>query len=100
MVDYANVKLWGHTVGVVFWDAPRQTASFEYTPRFVQNGLQVSPFRMPLEAGKVYFFPELNFETYKGQNTSMPPAPPARPSPPKLPPLTGRLTAWFTTSTA
>jgi serine/threonine-protein kinase HipA len=66
MVDYANVKLWGHTVGVVFWDAPRQAANFEYTSRFVQSGLDVSPLRMPLAVGRVYSFPELNFETYKG----------------------------------
>ena len=66
MVDYANIKLWDEVVGVVFWDAARQAANFEYTPKFIQSGLEVSPLQMPLEAGRVYSFPELNFETFKG----------------------------------
>lgn len=66
MVDYANVMLWGKLVGVVYWDAVRQTANFEYTSRFVQSGLDVSPLRMPLETNRIYAFPGLNFETFKG----------------------------------
>jgi len=66
MVEFANVKLWGKLVGVVLWDAARQTASFEYTPAFIQSGLDVSPLRMPLEKGSIYSFPELNAATFKG----------------------------------
>ncbi|MDR1980830.1 MAG: type II toxin-antitoxin system HipA family toxin [Tannerellaceae bacterium] len=66
MVDYANVKLWGKLVGVVSWDPAKQTASFEYAPKFLQSGLEISPIRMPAEQNRIYSFPELNFETFKG----------------------------------
>lgn len=66
MVDYANVKLWGKLVGVVFWDSAKQIANFEYTSKFVQSDLEVSPLRMPLEANRIYSFPELNIKTFKG----------------------------------
>lgn len=66
MVDYANVELWGNLVGVVYWDATRQTANFEYVSKFVQNGLNLSPLRMPVEANRIYSFSELNFKTFKG----------------------------------
>ncbi len=65
MVDYANIKLGEKLVGVVYWDAARQLASFEYTSKFMQSGLNLSPLRMPLEA-RVYSFPELNYKTFKG----------------------------------
>ncbi|MDR1914285.1 MAG: type II toxin-antitoxin system HipA family toxin, partial [Clostridiales bacterium] len=66
MVTYAQVKLWGKTVGVVSWDSDRQTTDFEYTPRFLQSGLDVSPLRMPLRQSRIYSFPELSFQTFKG----------------------------------
>ena len=66
MVNYANVILWGKPVGVVFWNAPKRAADFEYTSNFIQSGLDVSPLKMPLENSRIYSFPELNFETFKG----------------------------------
>jgi serine/threonine-protein kinase HipA len=66
MVTYAQVKLWGKTVGVVSWDSERQTTDFEYTPKFLQSGLDVSPLRMPIQQSRVYSFPELSFQTFKG----------------------------------
>lgn len=66
MVDYADVKLWGRLVGVVYWDASRQVANFEYSTKFVQDGLEISPLRMPLEKKRVYSFGELNFRTFRG----------------------------------
>ncbi|MDR1368798.1 MAG: type II toxin-antitoxin system HipA family toxin [Dysgonamonadaceae bacterium] len=66
MVDYANVKLWGKQVGVVYWDKTRRVADFEYISKFLQAGLEISPLKMPLEQGRIYSFPELNFKTFKG----------------------------------
>jgi serine/threonine-protein kinase HipA len=66
MVNYANIKLWDDLVGIVSWDPVRNMAGFEYDPKFVTKGLEVSPLKMPLRAGQVYSFPELNPETYKG----------------------------------
>ncbi|GHT56379.1 toxin HipA [Bacteroidia bacterium] len=66
MVNYAYVKLWEELVGIVSWDAVREVANFEYNPKFVAKGLELSPLKMPLQVGQVYSFPELNQETYKG----------------------------------
>ncbi|GHT34087.1 toxin HipA [Bacteroidia bacterium] len=66
MVNYANITIWGNLVGIVSWDNARQMASFEYDPKFVAGNLDLSPIKMPLEAGKIYSFPELNAKTYNG----------------------------------
>jgi serine/threonine-protein kinase HipA len=66
MVNYARIKLWGNAVGVVSWNPERKVANFEYDPKFVAKGLELSPLRMPLRASQVYSFPELNKETFKG----------------------------------
>jgi serine/threonine-protein kinase HipA len=66
MVNYAHIKLWDDIVGIVSWDSVRNVAGFEYEPKFVAKGLEVSPIKMPLQAGQVYSFPELSRETYKG----------------------------------
>lgn len=66
MVDYITVKLWDHIVGVVVWNAARRVANFEYSPRFEQKGINISPLKMPVKPHQIYSFPELNFQTYKG----------------------------------
>lgn len=65
MVDVAEVKIWGELVGAVRWDDRQQLASFEYDPKFIQKGWDVSPIKMPLGNGaRIYRFPEL----IKGKN--------------------------------
>jgi serine/threonine-protein kinase HipA len=66
MVNYAKIKLWDELVGIVAWNPNSGTANFEYDAKFVTKGLEVSPLKMPLRAGQVYSFPELNTETFKG----------------------------------
>lgn len=66
MVEFANIKLWNTLVGVAYWDAAHKIANFEYDPKFVAKGLEISPIKMPLESSKTYSFPELNPLTYKG----------------------------------
>lgn len=53
-------------VGVVYWDSAKNRANFEYNPKFVNKGLDISPLKMPLRAGQVYTFPELDRNTFKG----------------------------------
>lgn len=62
---YANVMLWGAKVGVVLWDQEAEVASFEYTPEFVQTGLEIAPIHMPLAVGKTYEFRGLNRDVFK-----------------------------------
>lgn len=59
MIDRAIVKIWGLTVGAVLWNDEMQMASFEYDPKFVQRGYELSPLKMPLQDGIIYNFPEL-----------------------------------------
>ena len=66
MVSYANVTLWDKLAGVVYWDSARQLANFEYAPQFIRSGLEISPIHIPLEQGRIFAFPELNHQTYKG----------------------------------
>lgn len=66
MVDVAQVKMFGRTVGTVRWNSSYGVAHFEYDPNFVKTGIQPSPILMPVREGRVYSFGELNQETFKG----------------------------------
>ena len=64
-VDIAQVKIWGQNVGRITWDKDRNIAGFIYGKAFLQTGIELAPFTMPLKKG-VYSFPKLNRETYRG----------------------------------
>ena len=66
MVDLAKVLYHNALVGLVYWDATRSAANFEYEPSFLRTGFELAPLTMPLQAGRVYSFSELNRETFKG----------------------------------
>ena len=64
MVDVAQVKMFGMTVGTVRWNPQYNVARFEYDPDFVKSGIQPSPILMPTREGRIYSFGELNQETF------------------------------------
>ena len=73
MVDAAEVKIWGESVGAVRWDADKQLASFQYTKKFLTKELDLSPIKMLITNGdRIYSFPELRKQkdeeiaTFKG----------------------------------
>ena len=73
MVDYAYVKIWDTTVGVVTWNSHRLLADFQFDKRFLEKGWDLSPLKMPIGSGdRVYNFPELfpakdsEDDTFKG----------------------------------
>jgi serine/threonine-protein kinase HipA len=73
MVDVAEIKIWGELAGAVVWDAQQQLASFQYDPRFLRHGWDLSPLKMPINEGsRIYRFPELRrtkddaYDTFKG----------------------------------
>lgn len=66
MVDVAQVRMFGKTIGSVSWNTSYGIARFEYDPDFVRTGIQPSPILMPAREGRVYSFGELNHETFKG----------------------------------
>lgn len=70
MNTIASIKIWNYKVGAVLWDESKNVGVFEFDKGFVNSGLDLSPITLPLaEASKgrrVFSFPFLNFETFKG----------------------------------
>jgi serine/threonine-protein kinase HipA len=60
----ATVSLWGTQIGAVTW-GERNVGIFEYTPEFLDIGVEVSPIVLPARPGPVDF-PGLPYETFKG----------------------------------
>lgn len=68
MVDIAEVKIWGESVGVVRWNNDMQLASFQYYNSFLQKGWDLSPIKMSVKNGdRIYQFPELRADKH-GEN--------------------------------
>jgi serine/threonine-protein kinase HipA len=65
MSTYAEVKLWGRTIGAVALEDDSHVAAFEYDPAFARSGIEIAPLTMPL-GRRVYRFPELPLRTFYG----------------------------------
>ncbi len=65
MNQLAEVRLWGHLVGALAFDANSGISTFEYSPEWLKLGVEVAPLTMPVSVGK-YRFPGLNYETFRG----------------------------------
>jgi serine/threonine-protein kinase HipA len=65
MSTFAEVKLWGRTIGAVALEDGRDIAVFEYDPAFARSGIEIAPLVMPL-AKRVYSFPALPLKTFYG----------------------------------
>ena len=65
MSTYAEVKLWGRTIGAVALEDDSHVAAFEYDPAFARSGIEIAPLTMPL-GRRVYRFPELPVRTFYG----------------------------------
>lgn len=63
-VQDAKVLLWGTQIGAVSWLEEEKSGVFQYTPEFVDSGIQPAPFMMPLRI-PAYQFPGLS-DTFKG----------------------------------
>lgn len=57
--------LWGSLIGAVTWLEDREIGVFQYSPDFLESGIQLSPISMPL-AEFPYEFPALARNTFKG----------------------------------
>ena len=64
-MTFAEVRLWGRTIGAVSIDKPEDFAAFEYERPFSKSKIEVSPIKMPLN-DRVYVFPELPYRTFHG----------------------------------
>jgi serine/threonine-protein kinase HipA len=52
---FADVYYEGMKAGVAYWDAARRLGIFEYTPKFVREGMELAPLMMPLRPGPFQF---------------------------------------------
>jgi serine/threonine-protein kinase HipA len=64
-VTWAEVRLWGRTIGAVSLAEGSTVAAFEYAPAFIGSGIEVAPLAMPL-ARRVYSFPSLPSASFRG----------------------------------
>ena len=69
MVDVAEVRIWNELVGAVRWDESKQLGYFQYAPKFIQKGWNLSPIKMPISQGsRIYSFPELRKGRYDAED--------------------------------
>ena len=43
-----DVKLWGESVGSLYWEKESNAALFDYERKFIRSGLDISPIIMPI----------------------------------------------------
>ncbi len=65
MQNLAEIHLWGKRLGALSYDPATQLTTFEYTPEWINSGVEISPLHIPLSSRK-FQFPNLNHQTYKG----------------------------------
>jgi len=70
MNTIAKVNIWNEMVGAVVWDESKDYATFEFEKSFIIKDIDIAPLRMPIADAKngnrIFSFPNLNKETYKG----------------------------------
>ena len=65
VMDVARVKFREQNVGAVSFDTETGRGSFEFEPRFIETGIELSPIKMPLSR-KIYSFPEADPAAFNG----------------------------------
>ena len=64
-MTWAEVRLWGRTIGAVSMGDSGIHAAFQYDPAFARSGIEVSPITMPL-GDRIHTFPSLPAATFHG----------------------------------
>lgn len=63
-----DVKLWGESVGSLYWEKESNAALFDYERKFIRSGLDISPIIMPISQYRntPYRFLENRTDCFKG----------------------------------
>lgn len=63
-----DVKIWGKSVGSLYWERDSEAAVFDYEKKFLRSGLDISPIVMPLGTynGEPYQFLANRNKCFKG----------------------------------
>jgi serine/threonine-protein kinase HipA len=65
VMDVASVKYKEQDAGAIGFDTETGIGSFEFEPRFIETGIELSPLKMPLSR-KIYSFPEADPAAFNG----------------------------------
>ena len=64
-IEVVEVLIWDEPVGAVTLDPATGYYVFEYAPRWIKTGVELSPFSLPAKSAQLQFqFPNLNQETF------------------------------------
>lgn len=61
-----EVRYKGTGIGALSFEPEDTAARFEYFSEFVDQGIPLAPLTMPAEKQRIYTFPGLNWDTFKG----------------------------------
>lgn len=64
-MEVIRVNYLDHEVGAASFDTETGIGAFQYQPSFIKSGIELAPLTMPL-TNKIYSFPSLNFDTFRG----------------------------------
>ncbi len=65
VMEVASVRYDEHDVGAVSFNTATGIGSFEFEPRFIRTGIELSPLKMPLSRS-IYSFPEADRDVFQG----------------------------------
>ncbi|MDV6315735.1 type II toxin-antitoxin system HipA family toxin [Idiomarina sp. HP20-50] len=66
MIDTIEVRYKDQPVGALSYTKGDTAARFEYLSEFVDKNIPLAPLTMPAEKGRIYAFPGLNWDTFRG----------------------------------
>lgn len=66
MINTIEVRYKGEPVGALSYNTGDTAARFEYLAEFVEKDIPLAPLTMPAEKGRIYSFPGLNWDTFRG----------------------------------
>jgi len=66
VTETLSVYYQGEEAAVISYDDEQLIGNLEYTPSFVAKDIALAPLTMPVESHKIYNFPFLNPQTFKG----------------------------------
>jgi len=65
-MEIIEVRYKGEKAAAITFESGATAAQFEYYPEFIEKGIQIAPLTMPLENNRIYQFPGLDKDTFKG----------------------------------
>jgi len=64
-MEAISVAYQSHDVGALSFDTEKGTSAFQYTPKFLKSGIELSPIHMPL-SDRIFSFPGLDYAAFRG----------------------------------